>query len=105
MRRLEPAVNLREQRRQQTVANRSLRLTTLRVIETFNQDRKQLTLSDLAKLVDLPRASVRRTLHTLVQLGYAEMDDRMFRLKPNVQAQSQMFELKTRRGCGTSATS
>ena len=26
----------------------------LRVIETFNQDRKQLTLSDIAKLVDLP---------------------------------------------------
>ncbi len=56
----------------------------LRVIEAFNQDRKQLTLSDIAKLVDLPRASVRRTLHTLVQLGYAEMDDRMFRLKPRV---------------------
>ena len=56
----------------------------LRVIETFNQDRRELTLSDIAKLVDLPRASVRRTLHTLVQLGYAEMDDRMFRLKPRV---------------------
>jgi IclR family transcriptional regulator, pca regulon regulatory protein len=27
---------------------------------------------------------VRRTLHTLVQLGYAEMDDRMFRLRPRV---------------------
>src|SRR5580704_9741494 len=56
----------------------------LRVIEAFNQDRKQLTLSDIAKLVDLPRASVRRTLHTLVQLGYAEMDERMFRLRPRV---------------------
>jgi len=56
----------------------------LRVIETFNQDRRQLTLSDIAKLVDLPRASVRRTLHTLVQLGYAETDDRMFRLRPRV---------------------
>ncbi|HEX3505208.1 MAG TPA: IclR family transcriptional regulator C-terminal domain-containing protein [Xanthobacteraceae bacterium] len=56
----------------------------LRVIEAFNQDHRQLTLSDIAKLVDLPRASVRRTLHTLVQLGYAEMDDRMFRLRPRV---------------------
>jgi IclR family pca regulon transcriptional regulator len=56
----------------------------LRVLETFNQDRKALTLSDVAKLVDLPRASVRRTLHTLVQLGYAETDDRMFRLTPRV---------------------
>lgn len=56
----------------------------LRVIESFNDERKQLTLSDIAKLVDLPRASVRRTLHTLVSLGYAEMDDRLFRLTPRV---------------------
>jgi IclR family transcriptional regulator, pca regulon regulatory protein len=56
----------------------------LRVLETFNQDRKRLTLSDISKLVDLPRASVRRTLHTLVQLGYAEVDDRLFRLTPRV---------------------
>jgi IclR family pca regulon transcriptional regulator len=56
----------------------------LRVLETFNHDRKALTLSDIAKLVDLPRASVRRTLHTLVQLGYAETDDRLFRLTPRV---------------------
>jgi IclR family pca regulon transcriptional regulator len=56
----------------------------LRVLEAFNQDRKQLTLSDIAKLVDLPRASVRRTLHTLVQLGYAEIDNRLFRLTPRV---------------------
>jgi IclR family pca regulon transcriptional regulator len=56
----------------------------LRVLEAFNQDRKQLTLSDIAKLVDLPRASVRRTLHTLVHLGYAETDDRLFRLTPRV---------------------
>src|SRR5215467_15409394 len=56
----------------------------LRVIEAFNQDRRQLTLSDIARVVDLPRASVRRTLHTLVQLGYAEMQDRLFRLTPRV---------------------
>ncbi|HEY2530627.1 MAG TPA: IclR family transcriptional regulator C-terminal domain-containing protein [Xanthobacteraceae bacterium] len=56
----------------------------LRILETFNHDRRQLTLSDLAKLVDLPRASVRRTLHTLVQLGYAEVNDRFFRLTPRV---------------------
>lgn len=56
----------------------------LRVIEAFNRDRRQLTLADAAKLVDLPRASVRRTLMTLVQLGYAETDGRMFRLTPRV---------------------
>jgi len=46
----------------------------LRVLEAFNQDRKQLTLSDIAKVVDLPRASVRRTLHTLVALGCQPLD-------------------------------
>ena len=56
----------------------------LRVLEAFGRDRRQLTLSDAARAVDLPRASVRRTLHTLVQLGYAETDGRMFRLTPRV---------------------
>lgn len=63
----------------------------LRVIEVFDQDRKQLTLSDVAKAVDLPRASVRRTLHTLVHLGYAELNDRLFRLKPRVLALARAY--------------
>jgi IclR family pca regulon transcriptional regulator len=54
----------------------------LRVMQAFNRDRRQLTLSDAAKLVELPRASVRRTLHTLVHLGFAESDGRLFRLTP-----------------------
>src|SRR5690349_8743397 len=56
----------------------------LRVIEAFNRERRQLTLSDVARVVDLPRASVRRTLATLVRLGYAETDDRLFRLTPRI---------------------
>ncbi len=56
----------------------------LRIIQAFNRDRRQLTLSDVARLVDLPRASVRRTLHTLVQLKFAETDGRLFRLTPHV---------------------
>lgn len=56
----------------------------LRVIEAFGRERRWLTLSDLARRVDLPRASVRRTLVTLVKLGYAEADDRLFRLTPRI---------------------
>ena len=56
----------------------------LRVIEAFNRDRRQLSLSDVARVVELPRASVRRTLHTLVQLGYAETDGRLFKLRPRI---------------------
>ena len=65
----------------------------LRVLEAFNHQHKQLTLSDLAKLVDLPRASVRRILHTLVQLGYAEMHDRLFRLTPRVLTLARAYLL------------
>jgi IclR family transcriptional regulator, pca regulon regulatory protein len=56
----------------------------LRIMQAFNRDRRQLTLSDIARLVDLPRASVRRTLHTLVHLGFAETDGRVFRLTPRI---------------------
>jgi IclR family pca regulon transcriptional regulator len=56
----------------------------LRVIQAFNRDRRQLTLSDIARLVGLPRASVRRTLHTLVHLGFAETDGPLFRLTPRI---------------------
>ena len=54
------------------------------MIQTFGQEHRQLSLSDVAKLVELPRASVRRTLHTLIHLGFAETDGRMFRLTPRV---------------------
>jgi IclR family transcriptional regulator, pca regulon regulatory protein len=58
----------------------------LRIMQAFSRDRRQLTLSDIARLVDLPRASVRRTLHTLVHLGFAETDGRLFRLTPRILA-------------------
>jgi len=54
----------------------------LRIIQALNQERRQLGLSDIARLVGLPRASVRRTLHTLLHLGFAETDGRLFRLTP-----------------------
>jgi IclR family transcriptional regulator, pca regulon regulatory protein len=63
----------------------------LRIMQAFNRDRRQLTLSDIARLVDLPRASVRRTLHTLVHLGFAETDGRLFRLTPRVLALASAY--------------
>jgi IclR family pca regulon transcriptional regulator len=56
----------------------------LRVVEAFGSDRHRLTLAEIARAVDLPRASVRRILATLVQLGYAESDGRLFSLTPRV---------------------
>lgn len=56
----------------------------LRIMQAFNREQRQLTLSDIARLVDLSRATVRRTLYTLVHLGFAETDGRLFRLTPRV---------------------
>jgi IclR family pca regulon transcriptional regulator len=54
------------------------------VMTAFNGARRQMTLSDAARATDLPKASVRRALHTLAALGYVESDGRLFRLAPKV---------------------
>jgi len=56
----------------------------LEIITSFGSEACALTLSDVARRVGLPRATVRRSLLTLVHLGYAEEDGRMFRLTPRV---------------------
>ena len=56
----------------------------LGVISAFDEQRRQMTLSDVARAVDLPRATVRRALATLVALGYLEADGRLFRLTPRI---------------------
>ncbi len=57
---------------------------SLTVIETLGDHQDALTISDLARATDLPKPSVRRILHTLCALGYAEMSGRTFRLTPKV---------------------
>lgn len=56
----------------------------LSVVRAFGRERRQLSLSDLARSTDLPKASVRRMLHTLVVLQFVETDGRIFRLTPKV---------------------
>jgi IclR family pca regulon transcriptional regulator len=56
----------------------------LKVIAAFGPEARNLTLSDVARRVGQPRATVRRALLTLVQLGYAEEDGRLFSLTPRV---------------------
>ena len=56
----------------------------LKVLSAFSAERRQVTLSDMAKAVDLPRATVRRALYTLTRLGYVESDGRLFKLTPRV---------------------
>jgi IclR family pca regulon transcriptional regulator len=56
----------------------------LSVISAFGQQRRQLSLSDVARATSLPKASVRRMLHTLIKLQLADTDGRVFRLTPRV---------------------
>ncbi|MFC8801775.1 IclR family transcriptional regulator C-terminal domain-containing protein [Streptomyces griseoincarnatus] len=56
----------------------------LAVIRAFGADRARMTLSEVAREAELSRASARRFLHTLVELGYVVTDGRVFALRPQV---------------------
>ncbi|MGH7608919.1 MAG: IclR family transcriptional regulator domain-containing protein, partial [Candidatus Dormibacteria bacterium] len=56
----------------------------LAVIRAFGHDRQRLQLSQVARLTGLSRATARRFLLTLVDLGYARSDGRYFSLRPRV---------------------
>ena len=65
----------------------------LAVIEAFGIERRPLTLSDVARQVNLPRATTRRALYTLTHLGFAESDGRLYRLTPKVLTLAGSFLL------------
>jgi DNA-binding IclR family transcriptional regulator len=56
----------------------------LSVIRAFGAERRELTLSEVARTAGLSRAAARRFLLTLVQLGYADLADGRFSLRPRV---------------------
>ncbi len=56
----------------------------LSVIRAFGVERPELTLSEVARATGLTRAASRRFLLTLVRLGYARSDGRVFSLRPRV---------------------
>jgi IclR family transcriptional regulator, pca regulon regulatory protein len=56
----------------------------LRVIRSFGAHGSQLTLSDVARATDLNRATARRLLLTLEELGYARRIGDRFALTPKV---------------------
>ncbi|MEV1293801.1 IclR family transcriptional regulator C-terminal domain-containing protein [Pseudonocardia sp. NPDC049635] len=69
-----------EERREQV---RSL-ARGLAVIRSFDADRPQQTLADVARSTGLTRAAARRFLLTLVDEGYVRTDGRLFTLTPRV---------------------
>jgi len=56
----------------------------LAVIRAFGTQSKRMALAEIARQVELPRATVRRALITLETLGYVESDGKTFMLMPQV---------------------
>lgn len=56
------------------------------VIQIFSSERPALTLSEVARLTGITRATARRILLTLTKIGYVRADDRLFSLTPRVLA-------------------
>jgi IclR family pca regulon transcriptional regulator len=71
----------------------------LKVITAFDSDDRQMNLADASRKVDLPKATVRRILHTLVSLGYVVTDGRAFSLTPKILQLASAFLVSN----GTSA--
>jgi IclR family pca regulon transcriptional regulator len=56
----------------------------LTVLEAFSERKRPLTISQVAQRTQLSRASVRRCLYTLEQLGYVSQEGGQFALRPRV---------------------
>ncbi|MCB5202413.1 IclR family transcriptional regulator [Neorhizobium sp. T786] len=56
----------------------------LRVIEAFGEATPRLAIADVARTTGLDRATARRCLLTLSELGYAEYDGKFFALTPKI---------------------
>jgi len=56
----------------------------LEVISAFSASRPSMTLSDMARVTGMTRATVRRLLLTLEREGYARSDGKYFSLRPKV---------------------
>lgn len=56
----------------------------LKVIEAFGEAQPRLTIADISKQTGLDRATARRCLLTLAELGYAHYDGKYFELTPRI---------------------
>jgi len=56
----------------------------LAVIHAFQERKRHLTIAQISHRTEIPRAAVRRCLHTLIKLGYVTCDGRTYSLLPKV---------------------
>src|ERR1700682_4806176 len=63
----------------------------LRLLQKFGATSGPMTLSDLARAADLPRATARRILFTLERGGFVATDGKLFTLTPHVLTLAASF--------------
>ena len=63
----------------------------LRLLQKFGTTSGPMTLSDLARAADLPRATARRILFTLERGGFVASDGKLFTLTPHVLTLAASF--------------
>ncbi|GAA0008442.1 hypothetical protein BRDID11002_84510 [Bradyrhizobium diazoefficiens] len=79
----------------------------LRLLQCFGTTVGPMTLSDLARAADLPRATARRMLFTLQRGGFVGGDGKLFTLTPHVLTPCGLVSAlqPARRGSATGARS
>lgn len=68
----------------------------LAVLECFDAEHSEMTLSDIARRVGLSPAAARRSLITLQTLGYVGQTDKRFHLRPRVMSLGSAFYFSAR---------
>jgi IclR family pca regulon transcriptional regulator len=91
---LKPAAPEAEQEREPTISEQIDALTDpsfltslargLAVVQAFSDSRKPQTIANISQKTGIPRAAVRRCLHTLRELGYVDAELNNFSLRPKV---------------------
>lgn len=54
------------------------------IFQILSVSQRPMTISDIAKITNFPRATVRRGLYTLLQLGYVIQEDRYYELSSKI---------------------
>lgn len=68
----------------------------LAVLNAFSEKQRRLSIADVSHRTGIPRAAVRRSLHTLAELGYVAADDaRRYHLRPKVLSLGYTFLTST----------
>jgi IclR family transcriptional regulator, pca regulon regulatory protein len=64
----------------------------LAVLQSLSEKRRRISIAQVSHLTGIPRAAARRSLHTLVKLGFAGVDEhRRFYLRPRVLTFSHAY--------------